>query len=252
MFVTLAIAFGIATSHAAVAVEERELQSMLDSVGSPVSEVRQTAIRQLLDPRLRNQIKPHSEDLIPRLTDYADNESSAELLGLLDLPGSLKSDVLVSPTVPDRVKARLGDEAAEVRTIERFHAARPFNRMIYAERDLLYIDSRRSLVALIEELNSREFHVDRFGNQVSVTQMMIQAYGRVHYDVELFQPETYLPHCYTSEEEFQAPEHQAYLHAVGEYFSGMVGRPVKVDVPFLIKGSERIEKFQVSPANESD
>jgi hypothetical protein len=234
-------ALGILAELSAVRGGERQMRLVLAGVSSHMDQVRHAAIRELLDPRVRGRVQSYSEDLIPELADYAENENSAELLGLLDMPESLQADILKSTTVPNRVKARLGDEEAEARLISRFHAARPFNRMTYAERDLLYIDSRRTLVALVEELNSRDVDLDRFGNQVSVTQMMIQAYGHSHPDVALFQPEAYLPHCYTTEEEFQAPEHQAYLRLVGDYFAGILGQPVEVDVPFLIMGSASIE-----------
>lgn len=222
---------------------DREMQLVLAGVSSQMSRVRIASVRQLLDARVRTKVRTLSHELIPVLEDFATEEESAELLGLLELPETLKADVLKSETVPDRVKARLGDIAAEARVISRFRSAPPFNRMVYAERDLLYIDSRESLSALVEELNSRDVFVDRFGNQVSITQMMIQAYGRAHPEVSLFQPAAYLPHCYTSEEDFRAPEHQAFLRTVGKYFSDLLGRPIKVDAPFLIMGSERIEKY---------
>jgi len=232
--------------------DEREMRLILAGVSSRIPEIRQTAIHQLLDPHVREQVQSYSEYLIPELANYAENENSANLLGLLNLSEPLKSDVLASPTVPDRVVARLGDVEAEARAINRFHSAQPFNRMVYAEQDLLYIDSRQSLTALVDELNSLDVHVDRFGNQISVTQMLIQAYGRVHPDVTLFQPEAYLPHCYTSENEFQAPEHQAYMRSVEDYFSGILERPVDIEVPFLILGSDRIEKYLVPPENVPD
>ena len=62
----------------------------------------------------------YSDIIIPLLKPDPDSDLYYTILGLLELPKETKLNLLSTRNVPDKVKARLGDKAAEQRLIDKF------------------------------------------------------------------------------------------------------------------------------------
>jgi len=84
---------------------------------------------------------------------------------------------------------------------------------------------------------------DVFGNEVSRALLLIQAYGDAHQDERLFSPGEYIKHANLTPEQFQQPQHQAYLRQLESRLHAREHLDVTLDPPLLLD-TGKIEKHR--------
>ena len=228
----------VAADPANTAVEVRD--SIRELAGD--ADTRQRAALRLLRPEAGPFLKAQQSQIIAALKNDWESEPSARVLGRLDLPADLRARLRDSDRVPDAVRARLGDAAAEGRVVTAFRGARRLGDRYKSASDLLYANTPAAWRAFQEGLASRELLQDVHGNSISEALILIRAYGETHPEEPLFSAQEYMKHANVTVEEFQHPEHQAYLRELENRLLALQQIHVTLNPPLLLN-TDKIEKF---------
>lgn len=212
---------------------KQEVQQFVRDLNSKDAQARHSAKLMLLRPEYFVRLTAFAPQLIATLRDYQVSEESAILLGWLPLPQPLARKIRQAERTPDKVKARLGDKAAEKRVIADFQNARDLYTAHKASNDLLYLNTPGALKAFANRLQSQEVFTDVHGNQFSLTYILLQCYGQFHPDNALFTSTVYSAHTNITPEQFRGAEHQAYLRKVESYFRQKYNFVLKLDPPLF-------------------
>jgi len=239
---TAGTTFG-ADSGVAMLDHSAEVKSAVQSLNSPDAGARLVAKGQLLRPQSGPWLKANSAAIISALQSDCESEESARILGRLDLPSDLAGRLRDSEQVPDAVRARLGNSAAEQRVISGFENAKTFTALHANAGELAYVESPTTLQAFVRGLQSQQVVTDVHGNQVSVPLLLIQAYGNMHPDEPLFSPGEYLKHANVSAEAFKQPEHQEYLRQLEARLLARNQIHVTINPPFLLN-TDKVEEYR--------
>ncbi len=223
----------VAPVNAVLGAAEAELRQTILDLHSPDPEVSQRAKLQLLRSENFVNVPKNSAEILKAITNVM-SEEDAVLLGAVDLPPDRKQAVLNSPYTPDKVRARLGDKKARDGVIARFENAASLVALRKAALDLLYVNDAESLEAFAKRLESKQVFEDPHGNKISVTALLIQAYGQTYPEEKLFSVTTYLSHGNVSPEEFRSAAHQNYLREIEKYFKDRHQLDLHLSPPLLL------------------
>jgi hypothetical protein len=165
-------------------------------------------------------------------------------MGVLDPPKEIREKLLKSKYVPDQVKARMGDKAAEKRVIAAFEKASAEEKGKYAEY-VLYVDSPDCIRAFLRGLESEATFEpdDLFAEKQSVAWSLMEAYARgpAESDAKIFSYMNTSPHLHLkTEAEFQKPEHQRFLRDVERFFEDRYGIKIHIRARYLVLGGSEI------------
>ncbi len=231
------VAADAATNH------DAQVRLVMHDLSGDDSDARLQAKLRLLRPENRSLLKAHSAELIAALRGDWQSDESARILGQLDLPSDLASQLRNSDQVPDVVRARLGNALAEQRVIAAFENAKGFGACHEAAAGLAYVESPGTLQAFARGLASRELITDVHGNEVSEALLLIQAYGQQHPEEPLFDSDEYLQHANVTPEVFKQPEHQLYLRQLEARLAALYQIHVTIDPPILLN-TDKVEKYR--------
>lgn len=217
---------------------DTEIKLAVQQLRSANPDTRREGTLTLLRPeyaaRLQHFATPIIAALRGSLKDGRDSESSAMVLGLLTLPQELASQLRASPRTPDKVKARLGDWAAESRVIAAFQAAQDLYNVRQRCDDLLYVHTPRALQAFAQGLQSSRTFEDVHGNKAAMALILIECYGRHHPDQPLFSSNEFLKHANVTPQQFQQRSHQQYLRRIEAYFLRAYHLHIRLNPPYLL------------------
>ncbi|MBV9468094.1 MAG: hypothetical protein JO316_21990 [Abitibacteriaceae bacterium] len=213
---------------------DTDIKQAIADLHSPDQDVRLRGKLTLLRPEYASRLTAFAPQLIASLTDYAKSDSSAIILGLLPLSPALTTKVRAGHETPDKVKARLGDKAAQQRIIEDFQKANDLYAVRKLGADLLYVNTPIAIETFAQRLESPNVFEDVHGNQASLVQILIQCYGEAHPEVPLFSTTEYLKHANVTPEQFQANVHQAYLRKIEAYFRQHYNLSLRINPPLLL------------------
>ncbi len=200
---------------------------------------RERAILTLKQPSCYRHLAKHSLSLLNCLQDYERSEDSAIILGLLDLPESVSTNLLRSARTPEFVRARLGDLEAERKIISNFNESMRESGNVELAYQLLYVGTQNAILAFAKGMESDAIYTDALGRKVSILQCLLNCYGVVYKEEPLFSAEL-RRHIFVSEKEFRDAKHQEFLRAIETYFKRRHNVEIKLKARFLIEGKEVI------------
>lgn len=154
-----------------------------------------TSVRQRAAFYLLNYARPaHLADQAGRIKEALASRRVVDgpaLLARLPLDAAERAAWLNKPDLPPKVRARLGDRAAEDRLIEQFTAATAYHEASRAAADLGYVGTRRAGAALAAGLSSDLFQSAVY-ERLSLRCDVIRALGRIHPDESMLNEEANL------------------------------------------------------------
>jgi hypothetical protein len=236
-------AWSSALAHDPAATVPDHVSAAVAQLSQPDADLRWRAKLRLLRPEARPYVKSHQSEVLSALANDWEDDQSALILGQLELPAGLRNQLRDSPRVPDAVRARLGDAAAEQRVIAAFQAGQTNVGALYKTADdLLYADTPAAWQAFGQALASRQVLENVRGNQVSVVAVLIRSYGEAHQEEPLFAPQACNEHANVSLADFQKPVHQAFLRQLENRLRVRHNLTVTLNPPLLFNTST-VEKY---------
>lgn len=157
-------------------------------------------------PRLANYEKELIEPLWYDFTHIKANKPKiAKLLSLFKLPAEIKDSILHDETVPDYVKAKLGDKAKELKIIDSFKKGAYnqqsvlFDKHIHYAELLIYIGSTNCMDEIFNAMQTTVYYEkDYWENDIKIKNSWSLAFNMLfvlnkYYPLRIFQqtPESY-------------------------------------------------------------
>lgn len=223
------------------ASSDDEIRGHIADLASTDEDVCARAKVMLLRPELAARLPAYRDVLLAKLP-AVECEADAVILARLNLPAARVAELLDSPNSPDKVKAKLGDEKALARVVNRFRAARTVPELRKAAADLAYLDNKQAGIELGKRLESKEVLTDVHENAVSVVALILQVYWFEHLDELLFAPREYMKYADMTGDQFKQAEPQAYLRQIEEHFRQKYSLDLTIDPPLLLETTKNDDR----------
>lgn len=221
------------TLSAAEDLRVNEVRHYVADLRTNDAETREQARLTLSRPEYTARLTPYRQDLLIALTNEIESPGTAEILGRFTLPPDVSAALISAKSTPKKVRARLGDKAAEEEVIHDFQAAKSLVQVRATCFDLLYVGTPAADQAFAKALGSQCVLEDVHGNQNSQVQVLLRCQILLHPEDAIVTSEELAKHENISEANFKAPVHQDFLRRLESVVRERWGVKVTIAPPLL-------------------
>lgn len=214
--------------------DDKVLEMTVSALSSEDAETRELAAATLA-MKARSEGLLQWKEVILNAIGAKRSEAEILLLGKLDPAPADRDALLLRADVPDEVRARLGDAAAEEKLVQAFRDSAEYHEMVGLARKLGYVGTPAVAQVLVDGLQSEVKSTGGIADR-SVRIDILVALGAIHQDEALFTSDAYLL-AENSDRTFDRHRGLAdYIAAVDAWVSQNYNQPAWGDhVPWFIR-----------------